>query len=146
MGSESGYNHLSVVVIIHIKHIIPESVDDPGMLEKGGALGCILKMGMNMSVDEIRRCIFINQPPKTLKTSVTSIFRIVNMSRWRMGNNNIDTFAPPEAWAQPLYLPVHLVLGILIGAAVVPAGAFQPQDAFSFKFDQFMGQVGAPPG
>ncbi len=57
----------------------------------------------------------------------------------RMGDNDVDPAPPPGHRTHAPHHPGHLLLGVLVGSAVVPHGAFQPHELEPTKqHDPFM--------
>jgi hypothetical protein len=74
---------------------------------------------------------------------MAGIFRIVDMSRRRMGNNYINASPPPECRSKPAYDGTHLPLVILVGTAIVPERSLQAQNVDSPVFYQHAVQITA---
>ncbi len=62
-----------------------------------------------------------------LEAAMTQVFRIVNVSRWSMGNDQIDAVFQPDPRSQPPDHAIHLRFGVLDRTAIVPAGPFKAQ-------------------
>jgi len=58
---------------------------------------------MNVSMDKIAWGVVVNKPLINLKPFMTLIFRIMNMPRRGMGNNNIDASLPSPSFFELLF-------------------------------------------
>lgn len=79
-------------------------------------------------MNEVVWLVFVNEQPKGPKATMAQVFRVMDIARRGMGDNQIDTPTAPQTKAQTLDKVGHLFFGVLIDVAIVPAGAGKTDD------------------
>ena len=123
--------------------MISVCIDNFGFADNGYSLGRIRKMLVRVAMNKICRAIAVDQAVKTFKSFVTGVFGIVNETRRRVRNNDIDTAIPPDPGSQFQKVHPHLVFSVLMRAAIVPARPLQPQEVEPLVFNQAVVEIGA---
>ncbi len=85
-------------------------------------------MLMHVSVNKKPGRIAFDEPAKTFKPSMASILLVVDEARRRVGDDDIHAAPPPYMGREAQDRYPHLTVGVLIGAAVIPARAFETQN------------------
>ena len=101
------------------------SVDHMCIPQDSGALSGIGKVAMNVPMDKVSGSVLVDEFAETVKSPVTGIFPIVNVTRWRMGEDDIQRCPPTQRAFQATNEFAHLRFGILMGPTVIPMGTFQ---------------------
>jgi hypothetical protein len=99
---------------------------------------------MDVTMKKIPRLISINQFSIGFKSTVTTIFSIMDISGRRMGNYDINVFIPPKLKCQLSNMSAHLTFSVLYRAAIIPPGTFEAQQAKLIKISDPAVNISAP--
>jgi hypothetical protein len=80
--------------MVILEDIVPRAVDYPGLTDPGDALPRIVKAAMDVAVEEVFGPVAVDQASEDLKPPVAGILSIVNVARWSVSNDHIDTSPP----------------------------------------------------
>ena len=77
---------------------------------------------------------------------MAQVFFIVDVSGWRMGQDDVQPLAYPQLRAEPPNDPLHVLFTILLGPPVVPPRPFQPEQPDPLESKELGVKIGAPLG
>ena len=83
---------------------------------------------MDVSMEEVRRFILLDQRLKAFKTLVALVLPVVNMAGWSVRDNNIYAAASAEVTFKAAHYPSHLFFRVLMGTPIVPSAALESKD------------------
>jgi hypothetical protein len=119
-------------ILIQIENLIIITINHPGT-----EILCFARdipvVKMNVPVQEVFRAEFFDKPPERPESPVGQVFPVMDIQRRRVSDQYIGEPSPPETVPpefgdETVYLPLHLLLGILMVAPIITHGTFQPEE------------------